>query len=135
MYREVQSCVEDYLISRDNSKDRSKITYQMLDCTFGGGNHSVPLLKKHKSLRVLGTDLDSRVLEACKNSYADFIKAKRLALEHSNFVHVSAIDPRQSFGKKLGVSQKHDIVLLDLGFSSYQLEDPERGFSYMGSDE
>ncbi len=30
---------------------------------------------------------------------------------------------------------RYDMVLLDLGFSSYQLEDPERGFSYIGSDD
>lgn len=35
----------------------------MLDGTFGGGNHSVPLLDKYHNLRVLGTDLDSKTLD------------------------------------------------------------------------
>ena len=66
----------------------------MADCTFGGGNHSVPLLRKHKDLRVLGLDLDQKVLSECKKQYQDLIKEKRLALEHSNFVNLQAIDPR-----------------------------------------
>jgi len=62
------------------------------------------------------------------------IKDKRLALEHSNFVNAPYLDPRQAFNKRIGVKDRYDIVLLDLGFSSYQLEDPERGFSYIGLD-
>ena len=60
----------------------------MADCTFGGGNHSVPLLEKHSDLRVLGIDLDQKVLSECKTQYLDLIKDRRLALEHSNFVNL-----------------------------------------------
>ena len=35
-----------------------KPSLQMFDGTFGGGNHTVPLLREHKALRALGTDLD-----------------------------------------------------------------------------
>jgi 16S rRNA (cytosine1402-N4)-methyltransferase len=42
---------------------------------------------------------------------------------------------RQAFNKRIGVKDRYDLVLLDLGFSSYQLEDDTRGFSYMRSDD
>lgn len=39
MYREIQSFVADYMTHKDKS------SYQLLDCTFGGGNHSIGLLR------------------------------------------------------------------------------------------
>ena len=56
-------------------------------------------------------------------------------MEHSNFVHASSIDPKSAFKKRIGVKEKFDIALLDLGFSSYQLESRDRGFSYIGPDD
>ncbi len=107
----------------------------MLDCTFGGGNHSYKLLQAHPNLKVLGLDLDSRVMEKCREQYSQLISSKRLALEHSNFVHASTIDPKAAFKKRIGVKDKFDLALLDLGFSSYQLESADRGFSYIGPDD
>ncbi len=62
MYREVHSLVDDYI----QYYGRVKGNFQMLDATFGGGNHSIPLLDKYKELKVLGTDLDNKVLEECR---------------------------------------------------------------------
>ena len=80
-------------------------------------------------------DLDSVVLDRCRENYADLIKSKRLALEHSNYVNAIHIDPKEAFKKKIGIKSKFDIALLDLGFSSYQIDDPSRGFSYIGPDD
>lgn len=104
MHREVHAFVQDYLDHRESRSELSKPTYQMLDCTFGGGNHSVPLLSKHKNLRVLGLDLDMKVMSECRTAYQQLIKEKRLALEHTNFVHAQHVDARQAFGKKIGVT-------------------------------
>jgi 16S rRNA (cytosine1402-N4)-methyltransferase len=132
LYREVHNFVNEYI----NHNADEKPQFQMLDCTFGGGNHSIPLLRQHKNLRVLGVDLDSKVLEQCRDQYEEeFIDSKRLALEHSNYVHVPHIDVKGAFRKKIGIKDKWDIAILDLGFSSYQLEDPTRGFSYIGADD
>jgi 16S rRNA (cytosine1402-N4)-methyltransferase len=74
-------------------------------------------------------------MDKCREQYQELIASKRLALEHSNFVHASSIDVKSAFKKKLGVKDKFDMTLLDLGFSSYQLEARDRGFSYIGPDE
>lgn len=107
-----------------------KPSLQMFDGTFGGGNHTVPLLQEHKSLRALGTDLDEQVMNQCKLEYADFIKAKRLALVHSNFVNIPSIDLKEAFKRKITSKPLFDIGLLDLGLSSYQLDDENRGFNF-----
>jgi 16S rRNA C1402 N4-methylase RsmH len=64
----------------------------MFDGTFGGGNHSVPLLETHRNLKIMGTDLDLEVLTQCREEYAKLIASKRLALEHTNFVNIPLID-------------------------------------------
>jgi 16S rRNA C1402 N4-methylase RsmH len=69
----------------------------MIDGTFGGGNHSVPLLDKHPELKVLGTDLDNSTLGQCREKYSSYIKKRRLALEHMNFVNGIYVDPKEAF--------------------------------------
>lgn len=103
----------------------------MFDGTFGGGGHSVNLLKTHSNLKVLGTDLDEGLLEICKNEYADLISRRRLALHHTNFVNIPAIDLKTAFNRKITVKSRFDIGLLDLGFSNFQVMHEERGFSYL----
>ena len=134
MYREVNGLVNDFLTHMKSVHDDER-TYQMVDGTFGGGNHSLDILKTNENLRVLGVDLDSKVLDKCKKEYSGLIKQKRLALEHSNYVNIPQISVKEAFKKRIGVSQLHDIALLDLGFSSYQLSDSDRGFSYIGDDD
>ena len=102
----------------------------MFDGTFGGGNHTVPLLLEHRSLRALGTDLDEAVMDQCRLEYSDLVKAKRLALVHSNYVNIPAIDLKEAFNRKITGKALFDIGLLDLGMSSYQLDDEERGFNF-----
>lgn len=41
----------------------------MADCTFGGGNHSIPLLDIHDNLRVVGVDLDPKAVENTTEKY------------------------------------------------------------------
>ena len=64
----------------------------MFDGTFGGGGHSVRLLQEHQNLKVLGTDLDYGLVEQCRHEYAKPIQQRRLALVHSNFVNIPAVD-------------------------------------------
>jgi 16S rRNA C1402 N4-methylase RsmH len=46
----------------------------MFDGTFGGGGHSIRLLNAHKTLKILGTDMDYHVLEQCKLEYIKLIE-------------------------------------------------------------
>ena len=70
-------------------------------------------------MKVLGTDLDKNVVDQCSLEYMDYIKKKRLAIVHSNFVHLPTINVGQAFNRKVSTKPKYDIVLMDLGFSSY----------------
>ena len=58
------------------------------------------------------------------------IKKKKLSIVHSNYVHLNTINIGKAFGLKSATKPKFDILLMDLGFSSYQV-DGERGFSYL----
>ncbi len=58
----------------------------MVDCTFGGGGHSIKLINQNPlNLRILGIDLDQNVINQSKINFENLIKRNRLALIHSNF--------------------------------------------------
>jgi 16S rRNA (cytosine1402-N4)-methyltransferase len=95
-----------------------------VDCTFGRGGHSLAILRQlGKSGHVLAMDKDVAALES--------IEAKAL-LEDSRFalVHGSFIGVRQQ-AQRFGMDGKVDGVLMDLGVSSPQLDQAERGFSFL----
>lgn len=93
-----------------------------VDGTLGGAGHSIQIIKKlNKNGKLIGIDKDAKALEVSKkrlNSYGNFIP-----------VHGSDKDIAQIL-QNLNVS-KVDGILYDLGVSSYQLDEPSRGFSYM----
>ena len=92
------------------------------DGTLGGGGHSEGILKKlGPAGRLIATDQDRDAIESTKarlESYSD-----KLTIVKSNFVNIDTVL------KDLGVD-KVDGILLDLGVSSYQFDNAERGFSY-----
>ena len=90
------------------------------DLTMGGGGHSARILENGGSL--IGFDRDEAAIETCKKRFSDM--GGKFIPVHSSFEFVkSELD-------RLGID-KIDGVLMDLGVSSYQLDEAQRGFSYM----
>ncbi|HBK52481.1 16S rRNA (cytosine(1402)-N(4))-methyltransferase RsmH [Syntrophomonas wolfei] len=91
-----------------------------VDCTLGGGGHLEKLLQHLKAgARVLAIDKDMAILEQSR---------QRLPLPNVTFVHGDFRNLKQMLEHE-GISAV-DGVLLDLGVSSFQLDTPERGFSF-----
>ena len=94
-----------------------------VDCTCGGGGHSIEIARRiGREGRLICIDRDADALAACRQRLADFLD--RTEFVKSNFENVCAVLD------SLGICNV-DGALLDLGVSSYQLDTPGRGFSYM----
>ena len=93
-----------------------------VDGTLGGAGHSSRIAAKLTTGRLIGIDRDNVALEAAAERLRPF--EDRVTLVHANFC-----DMDQAL-QGLGID-KVDGILLDLGVSSPQLDDGQRGFSYM----
>jgi len=95
-----------------------------LDCTFGRGGHSQGILNLLGPCgQLLAVDRDS---DAINSDYAQvMLTDQRFKLEHSCFSELESIVKNASLAGKI------DGILLDLGVSSPQLDNPERGFSFL----
>jgi 16S rRNA (cytosine1402-N4)-methyltransferase len=90
-----------------------------VDATVGGGGHAALLLARSPAVRVLGFDRDPRAVLAARERLAEF--GSRAHVEQATF---SELEQRlAAYGKLNG-------LLADLGVSSPQLDDPERGLSF-----
>ena len=93
-----------------------------VDGTVGGGGHTERILEAASpDGRVLGLDADPAAIARTGERLARF--GDRLVLRQANFRDLAAVAPEAGFPAV-------DGVLLDLGLSSFQLADPERGFSF-----
>ncbi len=93
-----------------------------VDGTLGGAGHSSQIAARLSTGRLIGIDRDPIALKAAGERLAPY--ADRVTLVHSNFCEISNVLD------DLGI-EGVDGVLLDLGVSSPQLDDGDRGFSYM----
>ncbi len=94
-----------------------------MDGTFGRGGHSGAILEQLDSDgRLLGIDKDPQAVAHAKEVFGD---DKRFSIMHGSFAML------EQLAQQSGVAGKVDGLLLDLGVSSPQLDDPERGFSFL----
>ncbi len=93
-----------------------------LDGTLGGAGHSYEIARRLTTGRLIGVDRDATALKAAAERLAPF--ASRVTTVHSNFSELDHIL------EELGIDAV-DGMLFDLGVSSPQLDDAQRGFSYM----
>lgn len=102
-----------------------KSNQNFVDCTLGGGGHTVEILKRTlPNGRVLGIDLNRQAIEVAKLKVkSEKLKVNRLIAVQDNFKNLKQIVLQNNFKNISG-------VLLDLGFSSMEIVDPKKGFSF-----
>ena len=92
-----------------------------VDGTLGGAGHSLEILKRTKNAKLIGIDRDADALDVCKDRLSEY--KSRVTLVHDNFKNIKNIL------EQLNISEI-DGMLVDLGVSSYQLDNADRGFSF-----
>ncbi|HIE00689.1 MAG TPA: 16S rRNA (cytosine(1402)-N(4))-methyltransferase RsmH, partial [Thiotrichaceae bacterium] len=92
-----------------------------IDCTFGRGGHSRKILDKLTKGCLLAIDQDPQAIEYASVHFTE----RNFSIEHGSFEQLVAFCEKRNW---LG---KVDGILIDLGVSSPQLDDAERGFSFM----
>ena len=97
-----------------------------VDGTLGGAGHSSQIVKRiSKNGLLLGIDRDQEAICVTKERLKEFTNVKFIHDNHDNIKNIL---------ESLEISEV-DGILLDLGVSSYQLDEKNRGFSYIGDSE
>jgi 16S rRNA (cytosine1402-N4)-methyltransferase len=103
---------------------RPRAGARFIDATFGGGGHTALLLESSApDGRVVAIDADPEAQSRSEVIRASLDDPNRLVLVQANFSEISSVAEQHRF---TGV----DGILFDLGLSSFQLDDPERGFAF-----
>lgn len=94
---------------------------RVLDCTLGGGGHSLAMLEAGVE-SVIGVDRDPDALAAATERLAPFAAFGRFSALESNYAALDTLPGLEGI--------RFDGILLDLGISSHQIDDADRGFSF-----
>ena len=113
----LNECIEGLNIKKDGI---------YVDGTLGGAGHSKEIVKRlsEKGL-LIGIDRDEEALNAAKQNLSQYKNVKYIHGNHDDIKEIL---------EDIGI-EKVDGILLDLGVSSYQLDEKNRGFSYLGENE
>ena len=113
----LKECIEGLNIKKDGI---------YVDGTLGGAGHSKEILRNLSGKGILlGIDRDEEALNAAKQNLKEFKNVKYIHGNHDDIKEIL---------EDIGI-EKVDGILLDLGVSSYQLDERNRGFSYLGENE
>lgn len=113
----LNECIEGLNIKRDGI---------YVDGTLGGAGHSKEILQNlSKNGLLIGIDRDEEALNAAKQNLNQYKNVKYIHGNHDNIKEIL---------ENIEI-EKVDGILLDLGVSSYQLDERNRGFSYLGENE
>jgi len=93
----------------------------VIDATLGMGGHTKALLEKFPSLRIIGFDRDKQAIAIASENLSEF--SDRLTIVHAVYDDITLTL------ENLGITSV-DGILFDLGVSSLQLDEAERGFAY-----
>ena len=96
-----------------------------VDGTLGGAGHSSEIAKRLTTGRLIGIDQDADAIAAASERLKDY--KDKVTIVRSNYAQMKEVL------HNLGI-EKVDGILLDLGVSSFQLDTPERGFTYRDTD-
>ncbi|MDO4594205.1 MAG: 16S rRNA (cytosine(1402)-N(4))-methyltransferase RsmH [Tissierellia bacterium] len=93
-----------------------------VDCTLGFGGHSKQILKKLDNGLVIAIDQDQEAIEFAKDNLKEY--ANKVIFVNDNYSNIDNILDNLGF-------DKIDGAIMDIGVSSYQIDNAKRGFSYM----
>lgn len=113
-------CIELLTPAIEFSLASHERTY-VLDATLGLGGHTRALLAKFPTLIVIGIDRDASAIDLALAKIAPY--EERLFISHTTYDHIDEVLAEHNISKLAG-------ALFDLGVSSMQLDDGERGFAY-----
>lgn len=116
----LERCIELLTPAIEYSLQNDPSTY-VIDATLGLGGHTRALLAKFPTLIIIGIDRDERAIAIARENVAPF--AHRLLISHTTYDQIDAVLSEHGAKKIAG-------ILFDLGVSSMQLDDGERGFAY-----
>ena len=113
----LNECIEGLNIKKDGI---------YVDGTLGGAGHSKEIVKRLSEKGILiGIDRDEEALNAAKQNLSQYKNVKYIHGNHDDIKEIL---------EDIGI-EKVDGILLDLGVSSYQLDEKNRGFSYLGEND
>jgi len=92
-----------------------------VDCNLGGGGHTEGILKAGGN--VLGIDLDPDAISEVSSNLKEYLTEKKLKLAQTNFMNIADAVKSKGLPEVSG-------ILFDLGVSTHQLEEADRGFSF-----
>lgn len=99
--------------------EQKKSSVKYLDACFGRGGHYSLLEKRIPGLQTLAFDQDLEAVKYAQQQFPELLASGKLQIIHDNFVNFSSY-----------TTEKFDMILLDLGVSSPQLDQAHRGFSF-----